>query len=165
MGTFAEHITQSRNNLDFLSKVNTNINNSWDWQVTVCFYSALHLMNAHIVSKTHKNYLSHNQVAEVINPFNSLSVAKLDEETYLSYNKLVQLSRRARYLLSENFTKKGIVDVQPACITYSKHFKKSIYHLDKVLSFICKNYNVNFGKINISCIDLKGLEYTYFTIS
>lgn len=165
MGTFTDHISQSKHNLDFLSKVNSNINDRWDWQVTVCFYTALHLMNAHIVSKTGKNYLSHNQVAEVINPYNPLSVAKLDQDTYLSYNKLVQLSRRARYLLGENFQKKEFVEVQPACTTYSKHFKKSIYHLDKIIDFISKNHNVSFSSINITCIDLKGLNYSNFNIT
>lgn len=107
MGNFAEHILQSKNNLDFLAKVNKDINDRWDWQVTVNFYVAVHLINAHIVSKTTKNYLSHNQVSELINPYNGLSVAKLDEETYKSYVKLQLLSRRSRYLLNEGFKKKG----------------------------------------------------------
>lgn len=165
MGSFTEHIIHSESNLDFLSKVNSSINDRWDWQVTVCFYSALHLMNAHIVAKTGKNYLSHSQVAEVINPYNQLSIAKLDEETYLSYNKLFQLSRRSRYLLSENFKKVKIVDVQPACITYDKHFKKAIYHLDKVITYISKNYSVAFKKTKVDCIELKGKGFSNFDVS
>ncbi|SOS48551.1 conserved hypothetical protein [Tenacibaculum dicentrarchi] len=164
MGSFTEHITHSENNLDFLSKVNSNINDSWDWQVTVCFYSALHLMNAHIVAKTTKNYLSHSQVAEVINPYNQLSVAKLDEQTYLSYNKLFQLSRRSRYLLSENFKKGGIVDIQPACITYDKHFKKAIYHLDIIINYISKNHSVAFKKTKVACVELKGQTFSNFDV-
>jgi len=162
LGSFSEHISQSKSNIDFLSKVNGNINDRWDWQVTVCFYSALHLMNAHIVSKTGNNYLSHNQVAEALNPFTTLSLSKLDEQTYLSYNKLFQLSRRSRYLLNENFNKGGVVSIQPACTTYSKHFQKSIYHLDKIIDFISINYGVTFGKIEIKCIDTKGITYSYF---
>lgn len=164
MGSFNEHINHSFSNLEFLSKVNTSINSSWDWQVTICFYSALHLMNSHIVSKTGKNYLSHSQVAEVINPYTQLSLAKLDEETYLSYNKLFQLSRRSRYLLNENFKKKGVVDIQPACITYDKHFKKSIYHLDKIISFISANYDVSFKKTNVNCVELRNLTFDNFIV-
>jgi len=164
LGSFSEHINHSANNLEFLSKVNHSINASWDWQVTICFYSALHLINSHIVSKTGKNYLSHSQVAEVINPYTQLSLAKLDEETYLSYNKLFQLSRRSRYLLNENFQKKGVVDVQPACITYDKHFKKAIYHLDKIITYISTNYPVTFKKTNVSCLELKHLQFTNFVI-
>lgn len=165
MGSFNEHISHSINNLDFLAKVNYSINDRWDWQVTICFYSALHLINSHIVSKTGKNYLSHSQVADIINPYNQLSVGKLDEDTYLSYNKLFQLSRRSRYLLNENFKKKGIVDIQPACITYDKHFKKSIYHLDKIMSFITKNYNVSFEKTTIKCIELRKGNFKNFIVA
>lgn len=164
MGSFTEHIVHSESNLDFLSKVNSSINDRWDWQVTVCFYSALHLMNAHIVAKTNKNYLSHSQVAAVINPYNQLSIAKLDEETYLSYNKLFQLSRRSRYLLSENFQKKKIADIQPASITYDKHFKKAIHHLDKVITYVSKNYNVAFKKTKVNCIELKGKDFANFDV-
>ena len=160
MGTFAEHIKQSKRNIKFLSNINTSIDDSWDWQVTVCFYSALHLMNAHIVSKTNKNYLSHSQVSKVINPYNQLSVARLDENIFLSYNKLFQLSRRSRYLLKENFEKGN--DLQSACVTYSKHLKKSIHHLDVILTFISKEYNVPFNSINIKCVDLKTSEYSLF---
>lgn len=164
MGSFSEHIQQSKNNLAFLAKINNTISNNWDWQVTVCFYSAVHLINAHIVSKTSKNYLSHNQVAELINPFTQLSVSKLDEETYKSYHKLHQLSRRARYLLNENFQKNGIVDIQPACMTYDKHFKKAVFHLDIVINYISKNYGVSFSKIDIKCVELSGRSFSNFLI-
>lgn len=164
MGTFTERITHSKNNLEFLSQVNEKINKRWDWQVTTCFYVALHLINAHIVHKTNKNYLSHNQVSDIINPYSQLSVAKLDEETYLSYTKLSQLSRRARYLLNENFKKEGITDIQPACITYDRHFRKSIHHLDNIINFINKTYNVDFDKNNLSCQELKGLNFVNFSI-
>jgi hypothetical protein len=164
LGNFSEHILQAKNNLVFLSEINKNINNRWDWQVTTCFYSAVHLINAHLVNKTGKNYLSHNQVAEHINPYNNLSVSKLDEETYLSYNKLHQLSRRSRYLLNENFKKKGVVDVQPACITYDKHLKKAIRHLDNVINYISKEYGAEFNPTQIKCIELNGLQFNNFKI-
>lgn len=130
MGTFKEHIHQSQSNIGFLSKISTNLDNCWDWQVTVCFYSALHLINAHIVIKTDANYLSHSKVDELINPYNTFSLAKLDEKICMSYIKLFQLSRRSRYLLSENF-------------------KKAIYHLDIIINFI-KMITVNHSRELIS---------------
>lgn len=165
MGNFKEHIDHSIQNLDFLEKVNRFINDRWDWQVTICFYSALHLINSHIVTKTGKNYLSHSQVAEIINPYNQLSVARLEEDIYLSYNKLFQLSRRSRYLLNENFKKKERVDIQPVSITYGKHFKKSIYHLDNIITYISKNYKVNFNKIEVKCVDLKNSKFNNFDVA
>lgn len=164
MGTFADHIKQSENNLDFLHKVNSAINDRWDWQVTICFYSALHMVNAHIVAKTGMNYLSHNQVSDVLNPYNTLSVARLDEDTFLSYNKLFQLSRRSRYLLNENYKKENPQSLQPACITYDRHFKKAIHHLDKVISFVSSHHKVKFPKFRIECIELKGSVFANFEV-
>lgn len=120
-------------------------------------------MNAHIVKKTNKNYLSHNQVEEVINPYNNLSLGKLDETTFLSYSKLCQLSRRSRYLLNENFKKTD--DIQQASITYSTHLKKAIHHLDIVIQYINKNYgNIICKDTKIKCIDLKGRDFENFKI-
>ena len=163
MATFQEHIDHSKKNLVFLSKINFSVDDSWDWQVTVCFYTALHLINAHIVKKTNKNYLSHNQVEEVINPFNILSIGRLDENTFLSYSKLCQLSRRSRYLLNENFKKAD--DIQQASMKYSLHFKKAVHHLDVVIQYINKNYgNLICKDTKIECVDLKGKKFDSFNI-
>lgn len=148
----------------FLSKISTNVEDCWDWQVTVCFYSALHLINSHIVIKTGANYLSHSKVEEIINPFNKLSVARLDEKIFTSYIKLFQLSRRSRYLLSENFKKGNNLDILPASVTYSKHLKKAIYHLEIIINFIKNNYKESFPQVEVKCIDLKGLNFQNFRI-
>lgn len=161
MANFDEHIVHSKRNLEYLSNINEFINERWDWQVTVCFYSALHLVNAHIAKKTGRNYLSHTQVEEVLNPFNPLSLGKIDEKTFLSYTKLSHLSRRSRYLLNENYVKSD--PIHTACLTHSVHFKKAIYHLDVVIDFISNNYGESFGKIDIKCVDLKEINFKYFS--
>jgi hypothetical protein len=164
VGTFKEHIQQSQNNIRFLSKISTNLEDCWDWQVTVCFYSALHLINAHVVNKFGANYLSHSKVDEIINPFNATSIARLDEKIYISYTKLLQLSRRSRYLLSENFKKGDNLEIQIACATYSKHLKKAIFHLDVIINFVKNDYEEKFEKAEVRCIDLKGNSFENFTI-
>jgi hypothetical protein len=165
LANFSEHIQQSKNNLDFLSQLNKLLNNRWDWQVTTCFYSAVHLINAHIAQKTNKNYLSHSKVSEIINPYTQLSLAKLDEDTYSSYIILQQLSRRSRYLLNENFKKDNHNgDILPSCITIDKHLRKSIHHLDIIMKYISKNYEVTFTKHEINCVELKGLKFENFII-
>lgn len=164
MASFNEHITQAERNLNFLSQINSSITDCWDWQVTVCFYSALHLVNAHVASKAGENYLTHNQVNKVINPFNEFSVAKFDQDTFLSYNKLLQLSRRSRYLLNENFQKSKHTDILPVCLTYDKHFRKAIHHLDKIITYMNINYRINFKKLAISCIELQGKTLENFEI-
>lgn len=165
MGNFSEHIQQAKNNLEFLSNINEKIEKSWDWQVTTSFYVAVHLINSHIVDKTSKNYLSHNQVSDIINPFSQLSVAKLDQPTYISYTKLQSLSRRSRYLLNENFKKNGGAAIQPACITIDRHFKKSIVHLDNILEYIKANHQVQFKKHRISCPELRSVPLKNFIIN
>ena len=164
MGTFKDHIDQSRSNLAFLSNISLKIQNCWDWQVTVCFYSALHLINAHIVQKTGLNYLSHSKVDEVINPYNRLSVAKLDENTYVSYHALYQLSRRSRYLLNENHASIDSSGITKASITYSRHFSKAIRHLEVIIDFMKKKHSYTTSKINIKCVDLNGRSFNNFNI-
>jgi len=142
LGTFNEHIKQSRKNL--------------------LFYSALHLINAHIAKKTGNNYLSHKTVDTAINPYNDLSVSKLDEETYVSYITLFNLSRRSRYLLNESGKTNDAI--QTACATYSVHLKKAVRHLEVIIDFIKNDYNETFPKTEIKCIDLKGADFKNFDI-
>ncbi|RRO19653.1 hypothetical protein [Flavobacteriaceae bacterium 14752] len=145
-----------------MSKISCSENYHWDWKVTVCFYSALHLMNAHIVKKTQKNYLTHNQVNKLINPYEVMSPAKLDENTFLAYNKLLSLSRRSRYLLKENHD--ANVDIQDASLTYDKHFRKSVIHLETIMNYIVNNYNVSFKKRNLKCVELETINLNFFKI-
>lgn len=165
MATFQEHIAQSKRNLDYLSRINFTVNERWDWQVTVCFYSALHLMNAHIADKNSMNYLSHKRVDAALNPY-SLSPGRLDENTYLAYNRLVGLSKRARYLINDkdNNVGKGTNDINDGFFTHSVHFKKAIANLDVVITYMSLNYSDLFGKTDIKCADITNIKYNHFNI-
>jgi len=48
LAQFDEHIQQANHNLQFLSFANQAGSAYYDWQVTICFYTALHLVNAHL---------------------------------------------------------------------------------------------------------------------
>jgi hypothetical protein len=158
LASFDEHINQAKRNLQFLESVNNNINPSWDWQVTVAFYSALHLINAHIASKTSNHYRSHESVNNVINPMR-VSPAKLGVDEYASYIKLQNLSRRARYLCHEDPKKKdGLF------LTYDKHFAKAIRNLDILLTFMVAEYKISFKKSAIKCIELNNFNSTHFDV-
>lgn len=164
MAGFNEHITQAKNNLLFLEQTNANAKQFWDWQVTVCFYTALHLMNAHIVKKTKKNYISHSASLNVINPYKQMSLAKIPENVYIAYDSLMQLSRRSRYLLNQNFKKNETVDIQPVSLTYDKHFRKAIIHLDTILNYINTTYNCTFENVKLKCVELNKLSFSNFTV-
>jgi len=161
LASFEEHTRQVRHNLKFLESINKLDSANWDWQVTTCFYIAVHLINAHIARKSDQHYRSHELVNNAINPFNRISITKLSEELYISYIKLQNLSRRARYLCHDNPENRST----SGHVTYEKHFSKSLYHLDALLTFIESEYQVKFETISIDSLDLKGRSFSHFLIN
>lgn len=121
------------------------------------------MINAHIVKKTGANYLSHREVDNMLNPFNQMSVSRLDEATYTAYQMLYQLSRRSRYLLNDKGVK-TTADLKPACLTYSKHLKKAVKHLETIIEYMVKIHNQNIPKTSVKCIDLKGADLKHFDV-
>jgi|SRR6056297_1234009 len=130
--------------------INHSIDDCWDWQVTVTFYSALHLIDAHVTRKTNEHYRSHDAIRQALNPYTH-SPAALDESGYIAYESLFKLSRRSRYLVSEKHNHK------PAStfLTYEKHLARAIRHLDSLMSQIGPLYKIEFPEIKIKCKGLK----------
>ena len=81
MAAQADHFTQAQRNLQFLGSINNHQNEYTDWQVTVCFYTALHLVNAHLATFV-LHYRTHEEIKNAIVPLNLLSVAKLPEDVF-----------------------------------------------------------------------------------
>lgn len=140
------------------------MNYNWGWQVTVCFYAALHFTSAHIENKTGKNYLSHTMINDAINPSFPLSLSKFDDQTYLAYTKLYNLSRRSRYLINENQKNRGAGDTLICCLTHSIHFMRAIKYLETILNYMVSNYALSFSTTDIKCIDLNGETFNNFKI-
>lgn len=156
MASFDDHINQAKKNLLFLEKINQHCNSFFDWQVTVCFYSSLHLVNAHL-STFNLQYRKHKDVKDSLNPY-SLSPAKLPEEEYTSYISLQSLSRRSRYLVNE---KDGNINQDNPFFTYDKHLEKSLKHLDKLSCYFMNRYKFELTPIKINC---GGLNFSSLTI-
>lgn len=150
MASFEEHIHQAKNNLSFLVETNIRNSSNWAWQVTISFYVAVHTINAHIAKMANLHYRTHEDVKNAINPHNPLSVTKIPENVYLSYAKLQGLSRRARYLCHEDYEKKET----RAFFTYDRHFAKAIKNLDKLLDYFQQEYSINWGNMEVGCMDL-----------
>lgn len=159
MAKFEEHIEQAKKNLQFLQSINLKIDNHFDWQVTVCFYTALHSVNAHL-SKYNLQYRKHRDVNFALNFENRTSPAKLPEEEYISYIALQSLSRRSRYLVNE---KDNQISSDRAFFTYDKHLARAIRHLDKLLNHFAIRYGVNFNQTQINCSEIKEGETKFFT--
>lgn len=154
VAVFEQHITQAKSNLIFLQTVNQNVTNYFDWQVTVCFYTAVHLVNAHL-SHHSIQYRQHKEVNHALNPEVATSISKLPMPEYEAYIGLYRLSRRSRYLVNE---KDGNLGSTNAFLTYDKHLGKSIRNLDKLLTFFNKKYSLNLSAINISCQELSASD-------
>jgi hypothetical protein len=147
---FDEHIQQAKHNLQFLELVNQSGTAFCDWQVTICFYTAVHLVNAHL-SLLNMQYRKHVDVKDALNPKNQYSVgtgAALPENEYLAYTKLQSLSRRSRYLVNE---KDGNLAAQQAFLTYDVHLNKSLKHLNSIIKYFTGKYNFTTPVIKISC--------------
>jgi hypothetical protein len=148
--SYQDHINQSVNNLSFFEQVNRYIPTQYDWQVTISFYSSLHLINAHL-AHFGLQYRKHKDVKDALNPY-SLSPAKLPENEYSAYISLQSLSRRARYLVNEK--NENLSSTNPF-FTYEKHLSRALKHLNTLMTFFDAKYTLDLTPIKIICSDLK----------
>lgn len=146
MADFSSHLAQVNSNLDFLTKININCNNHIDWQVTTCFYVGVHLINAFLAMEANLHFSSHERVKDAISPDSSLAKTRLDDTTYLAYVKLRNLSRRSRYLCSDE-NPNG--NAEQTFKTYEKHYLKAFSQLDKIMLFFEQKYGSTLPKISI----------------
>lgn len=155
MALSEDHLNQAKRNFKFLEAINLGVGDCLDWQVTVCFYTALHLINAHLADFGMK-YITHHDVNEAINPLNPLSATKVTDDAYAAYKALSNLSRRSRYLVT---IKSNKIDMAaPVALTYAKHQAKALRHLHDVIKFYSDRYKKNLGEISIKCSELGQAE-------
>ncbi|MEO7046837.1 MAG: hypothetical protein ABI091_16160 [Ferruginibacter sp.] len=154
MASFEEHIQQAKKNLSFLTVTNLHSQSSWDWQITICYYVCVHIVNAHIAKTADLHYRTHEAVKNALNPHSALSICKIPQDVYLSYAKLESLSRRARYLCHDD----KINPNKHAQFTYDKHFARAIRHLDKIISYFKGLYEFEIEMQKINCPELSKAE-------
>lgn len=159
MASFDQHINQALKNFRVLEGINRAVPDSWDWQVTAAFYSGVHLVNAHLAKTANLHYRTHKDVK--LSLFSAMSPAKIPEDIYLAYAKLEMLSRRARYLCSDQ-EKPNPGDESKAFLSFDKHLRKALLHLDKLLIYLASVYHLTFPKVQLDCIELTGVTLTYF---
>lgn len=95
MVSFDAPLLQAKRNLSALQIMLDS--DPCDWQVTISFYSALHLISAHM-AKSGEHASRHDLIKNKISPFLPDAKAKVSEETFGYYCSLEDLSRIARYL-------------------------------------------------------------------
>ncbi|SMD00173.1 hypothetical protein [Pedobacter nyackensis] len=155
MAGFSAHVDQAIHNCKTLKSINQNVPDSWDWQVTTAFYTAVHLVNGHMAKIANHHYKSHVSVKQAL--FCGKDVA-VPERIYLSYVKLESLSRRARYLCNESPDKSP----EQAHITYEIHLAKAIRHLDVVAGYLCKLHGISLEKYELNCKELNSDKLNFF---
>ena len=158
MAKYDDHIQQARRNLIFLASINNSIKDCFDWQVTVCFYTALHFVNAHL-SKYGLQYRKHKDVNFALNFANTTSPARLPEDEYVAYTALQSLSRRSRYLVNEKDKNLGS---EQAFFIYDKHLARGVRHLNRLLEHFDALYKIQVEPISINCPELKAGELKFF---
>ncbi len=158
MAAFEEHIRQAKSNLLFLLSVNNSTPQFWDWQVTICFYAGVHIINAHTARKADMHFKTHDAVKSAINPEGAFTQTKVPENIYTAYVMLQGLSRLARYLCNEGGDHNG-----PAFFAKEKHFKRALHCLDQLIKFVCSEHRIDFENTIIRCSTVS-FQPRYFTV-
>lgn len=161
MADFTNHIAQSKKNIYLLKFLNDNPTSDIDkqWQITVAYYSALHLINAFLSDKADLHPNNHHSLKEFIEPS---AVNTIGEDLYASYTHLEMLSRKARYLCDnsgQNSSSKGF-------ISNKKDFQRAIKYLDQVKCFINKEYSLGLSVIELDIDETPHtINLTFFSIN
>ncbi len=158
MPQFNDHIKQSCRNLRFLELINKSDSSYFDWQVTVCFYAAVHLVNAHL-SLYGMQYRKHVDVKDAINFKNNNAVSKgtaFPEREYLAFTKLQSLSRRSRYLVNEKE-----MNTDTASLTYPIHLQRAIVQLNLLVTYLARLHKFKIDKIHFNCKDITIKDITF----
>lgn len=150
MATFEQHLQQAKNNLIFLKEINDK-SKFFDWQVTTCFYTAVHLINAHLAKCADLHYKTHEETKIAINPDNPLSMCKIEEGVFDKYVSLEKLSRRARYLCNDT----GAPDDHRPFLTFEKHVSTAMSRLNTIMTYFNTTYGTAFTPIPITCPKVK----------
>lgn len=157
MADYQDHINQAKKNLLILAEVNKSIPNSWDWQVTISYYVAVHLINGHLAKKANLHYKTHVDVKNAI--YSTIPACNVPQDVYLAFGKLENYSRRARYLCHDDMKSN---DDTKAYLTYDRHLRKALQYLDTMLSYFSSEYGEQFPNYSIDCIEIKNLTLKYF---
>lgn len=159
MATFDEHLTQAKRNIAFLEHLSST-GKFIDWQITACFYVAVHLANAHIAKQEGKNFRAHIDVTDSLNPFKNYP-SKVSETVFTSFQRLHNLSRKARYLVPPSSENDGVV---PACYAVPKHLITAVQSLDVIIQGFKDIHRFSLPKIQFTSSEIFRYQLKHFDI-
>lgn len=145
------HIKKVIHNLNVISQLEAQGSPYRDWQITLCFYSALHLTRYHLQASANYTCTTHEDAKDRLHWQNTMPFSRMDKEPYQAYADLEGFSRRARY----------IPEISPE--TFEKDYIRAIQRLDKVMHYFDSKYSLSLPKTQIKCPRLIGTTLHYFT--
>ena len=104
-----------------------------------CFTFGLSTLASHNLQRS-----SHTSIEQAIKANQS---TKIDDQIFVHYTSLYQLSRRSRYLIQDGGTNSG-----PAIQMNPKHFSKALNKLEAIIKYFDSMHNLNFPSIAIDCV-------------
>lgn len=128
-----QHIDQVGHNQKFHDCLAANFATQFfDWKITVCFYTGLHMIHALAQKKGIDIGCTHSEVSKSINPFSSTAVMPINQQAFKHYRALYKYSRIARY--------DGISDLNTFEQLRQRDYQDCQHHLTEL-----KKYIINSG--------------------
>lgn len=149
MANFVQHVAQARHNLSLLQILFPHTK-YYDWQVTVCYYTAVHLVNAHLAKTGNTHFQNHSETKNAIN-YKGTSISSIGETPFKHYVSLENLSRRARYLSHQS---KGNHPGR-AFATEPYHLANALFKLENLMLYFGEKYAIQFSEMEVTCPEVK----------
>jgi hypothetical protein len=147
MPSSESHNIQVLNNIQFLQSVcSLSPSKNYDWKITICFYTALHIVNSFLAIKINAHYQTHSATERAINPYIHLNPCKVTVDVYLAYKKLHNLSRRSRYLINEKPEFRS--DDASPCWSSEKFYSKAKNNLSIIVNFFSDKIGIEKTEIS-----------------
>lgn len=153
MASYEEHFSRAISDLQTLKSCNHNKHIPSHWQVTMAYYIAVQLVDAHFAKS---NYHPENHDKRKLNfsPYCLTVSHRADDITYADYVFLENLSRRARYMCNDN----GTPSPEKAVPTRDKQLTKAFRLLDTIMKFMTTKHGVVFPIIDIHSTDFTNIN-------
>jgi len=137
---FEDHVHRAKCNLEVLVVLNRHSHVDYSWQVTLCFYTAVHLINSHLQYSAGKTFKTHLSTLDRIDPGSAMNVNAVSLTAYKAYLRLHNRSREARYLCKVSDSGHVVRNHQDAVRIKHRHLIQCVSDLDIILVDFTSRY-------------------------
>lgn len=137
---FEDHVHRAKSNLEVLAVLNRYAHLDYSWQVTLCFYTAVHLINSHLLYSAGETFKTHVSTLDRIDPGSAMNVNAVSLTAFKAYLRLHNRSREARYLCKVNDSGHVVRNHQGVVRMKHRHLIQCVSDLDAVLIDFTSRY-------------------------